>query len=123
MTNDRDLLREAILAEAAEREQTVLRLARAGDTASLVELALHLVRVDTRRRLTARRDPRTVRTERLALRIARAHTQGVGVAELQERFGISKASVYRLLAVLRDRKTFTAEDSGQQTSKVTYETR
>ncbi|WP_111266314.1 helix-turn-helix domain-containing protein [Marilutibacter maris] len=100
VTSGIDPLRDKILAEAAQREAIIQRLERLGDVAALADLALHLVRADTYRRL-GRINPRTTRTAKLANRVAKAHAQGVDIAALQERFSISRATVYRLLNVSR----------------------
>src|SRR4051794_31400537 len=42
-------------------------------------------------------DPRRRRTAQLAQRVARARARGATVAELCERFGKSRATIYRLL--------------------------
>lgn len=57
----------------------------------LVDLLLH----------ARQRDPRKLRTDNLAARVARAHAAGCSIAGLCERFGRSRSQIHRLLGVAR----------------------
>lgn len=96
-----------MLDEHARRERILRELALRGDVDGLLQLALRLLRdlTDGQVEAAEQMDPRTVEAEMLAARVRQAHSQGVDVPALSQRFGRSKRTIYRLLGVSRHRGT------------------
>lgn len=90
-------------AEAEHLAHAIVELQAKGEIDALADLALQLVRAGACVQTEALRplDPRTIQTQALADRVCRAHAQGVAIPDLCERFGMSRPSVYRLLAIGR----------------------
>jgi hypothetical protein len=90
-------------AEADQLAQAIAELQAKGEIDALADLALQLVRAGVSVQSDAVRplDPRTIQTQALADRVCRVHAQGVAIPDLCDRFGLSRPSVYRLLAIGR----------------------